>query len=35
MITLKRYSHLLDARITDAATRFDPARVAERGGQAP
>jgi integrase len=25
LITLKRYSHLLDARITDAAGRFDPA----------
>ncbi|MDE3097726.1 MAG: tyrosine-type recombinase/integrase, partial [Chloroflexota bacterium] len=29
MITLKRYSHLLDARITEAAGRFDPARVEE------
>jgi integrase len=28
MITLNRYSHLLDARITDAADRFDPARAA-------
>lgn len=27
LITLKRYSHLLDARITEAATRFDPARI--------
>jgi integrase len=27
LITLKRYSHLLDARVTEAATRFDPARV--------
>jgi integrase len=27
LITLKRYSHLLDARITEAAGRFDPARV--------
>src|SRR6266536_2382108 len=26
-ITLKRYSHLLDARVTEAAERFDPARV--------
>jgi hypothetical protein len=25
MITLKRYSHLLDARVTEAAGRFDPA----------
>jgi integrase len=25
LITLKRYSHLLDHRLTDAATRFDPA----------
>lgn len=25
LITLKRYSHLLDARITEAAERFDPA----------
>jgi integrase len=24
LITLKRYSHLLDARITEAAARFDP-----------
>ena len=27
LITLKRYTHLLDGRITEAATRFDPARV--------
>jgi integrase len=27
LITLKRYSHLLDARVTEAAHRFDPARV--------
>ncbi len=27
LITLKRYSHLLDGRITEAAERFDPARV--------
>jgi integrase len=27
LITLKRYSHLLDARITEAAGRFDPARI--------
>ena len=26
LITLKRYSHLLDSRVTDAAGRFDPAR---------
>jgi integrase len=26
-ITLKRYSHLLDRRVTEAAERFDPARV--------
>jgi len=26
MITLKRYSHLLDARVTEAAERYDPAR---------
>jgi integrase len=25
LITLKRYSHLLDTRVTEAATRFDPA----------
>jgi integrase len=25
LITLKRYSHLLDARVTEAAERFDPA----------
>jgi len=27
LITLKRYSHLLDARVTEAASRFDPART--------
>jgi integrase len=27
LITLKRYSHLLDSRISEAAGRFDPARV--------
>jgi integrase len=27
LITLKRYSHLLDSRVTEAAERFDPARV--------
>ncbi len=27
LITLKRYSHLLDARVTEAAQRFDPGRV--------
>ena len=27
LITLKRYSHLLDARLSEAADRFDPARV--------
>ncbi len=27
LITLKRYSHLLDARVTEAAQRFDPARI--------
>ena len=27
VITLNRYSHLLDARVTEAAERFDPARV--------
>jgi integrase len=27
LITLKRYSHLLDARVTEAAQHFDPARV--------
>jgi integrase len=27
LITLKRYSHLLDRRITEAAARFDPARM--------
>jgi hypothetical protein len=25
VITLKCYSHLLDARVTEAAERFDPA----------
>jgi len=33
LITLKRYSHLLDARVTEAATRFDPARVGEPDSQ--
>jgi integrase len=28
MITLKRYSHLLQSRVTEAADRFDPARTA-------
>ena len=28
LITLKRYSHLLDARVTEAAERYDPARTA-------
>ncbi len=27
LITLKRYSHLLDTRISEAADRFDPARI--------
>jgi integrase len=27
VITLRRYSHLLDARVSEAAERFDPARV--------
>jgi integrase len=27
LITLKRYSHLLDTRVTEAATRFDPAGI--------
>jgi integrase len=27
MITLSRYSHLLDARVSEAADRFEPARV--------
>jgi hypothetical protein len=27
LITLKRYAHLLDGRITEAAARFDPART--------
>jgi integrase len=35
LITLKRYSHLLDARVTEAADRFDPAHVGESGAQAP
>lgn len=35
LITLKRYSHLLDARVTEAAGRFDPARVGDSGAQAP
>jgi integrase len=35
LITLKRYSHLLDARVTEAAGRFDPARVGGSGAQAP
>lgn len=30
MITLNRYSHLLDSRLTDAATRFDPVADAAR-----
>jgi integrase len=30
LITLKRYSHLLDARVTEAAARFDPAPPASR-----
>ncbi len=30
LITLKRYSHLLDARVTEAAERFDPARTSSR-----
>jgi integrase len=34
LITLKRYAHLLDARVTEAAGRFDPARVVEAGVQA-
>jgi hypothetical protein len=28
LITLNRYSHLLDTRVTEAAERFDPARTA-------
>jgi integrase len=32
LITLKRYSHLLDARVTEAAKRFDPARVESKAG---
>jgi integrase len=35
LITLKRYSHLLDARITEAAGRFDPARVGDTGAESP
>jgi integrase len=35
LITLKRYSHLLDGRVTEAAGRFDPARVGGSGAQAP
>jgi integrase len=31
LITLKRYSHLLDARVTEAAAHFDPARTPARG----
>lgn len=31
MITLQRYSHLLDARVTEAADRFDPAIAAPHG----
>jgi hypothetical protein len=27
LITLKRYAHLLDARVGEAADRFDPAQV--------
>lgn len=27
LITLTRYSHLLDTRVTEAAQRFDPARI--------
>ena len=27
LITLKRYSHLLDTPVTEAATRFDPAGI--------
>jgi integrase len=32
LITLKRYSHLLDTRISEAAERFDPARVGNAPG---
>jgi integrase len=32
LITLKRYSHLLDARVTEAAERFDPAQVEAQAG---
>ena len=36
LITLKRYSHLLDARVTEAAERFDPAEVRKgRSGRVP
>ena len=33
--TLKRYAHLLDARVTEAADRFDPGHVREVDTQAP
>jgi len=32
LITLKRYSHLLDTRISEAADRFDPARIGSAPG---
>ena len=32
LITLKRYSHLLDTRISEAAERFDPARIGNAPG---
>jgi integrase len=32
LITLKRYSHLLDARVTEAAERFDPTRAELQAG---
>ena len=32
LITLKRYSHLLDARVTEAAERYDPGRTARATG---
>jgi integrase len=35
LITLKRYAHLLDARVTEAADRFDPGRVRAIDTQAP
>ena len=35
LITLKRYAHLLDARVTEAADRFDPGHVREVDTQAP